>query len=221
MTLDLLETEDPEAFEFFAAARQSLRQSTKQPAPSDPPVALVAGEPDLSDLTGMPEGPHPDDVIDSSWVLSTMQAKLDARRRLAANTAARKAGECQATGKWMRDWHSSRYAAVLSLLAGAETAALEADRPWHAARLDAYAAAHGLRGWHRVTDLRGKRDIQVNYIRTREQGDQGRHYVHAAYRAIHGPKCYWVIDRDTGRTAYRTVTSGIAEQWIDEMEATS
>lgn len=222
MSLDLLAIEDPEAFEFFAAARKSLQASAPRPAPAadDKPV-LVDGEPDLSDLTGMPDGPHPDDVIDSSWVLATMQAKLDARRRLAANTAARKAGECQATGKWARDWHASRYDAVLSLLASAEVAALDVDRPWHAARFDAYVAAHGLRGWHRTTDLRGKHDIQLNLIRTREEGDRGRHYVHAAYRPLHGPANYWVVDRDTGRTVYRTVASGIARQWIEEAEAAS
>jgi len=222
MTVDVLETDDPEALAFFEAARRSL---TPQPRPTvgatSPWIAPVAPVPDLSDLTGMPDGPHPNDVIDSSWVLSTMQAKLDARRRLAANTAARKAGECQATGRWTRDWDSSRYGAVLSLLAAAEQSALETDRPWHAARLDAYAAAYGLRGWHRYTDLRGRHAIQVNYIRTYADGERDRYYVHAAYRALHGPTNYWVIDRDTHRTAYRTISSGVAKQWIDEMEASS
>lgn len=212
--------EDPEAFEFFAAARESLRATMRIPSQAPTPTTLAANEPDLSDLTGMPEGPHPDDVIDSSWVLSTMQAKLDAERRLFANTAARKAGECQATGRWMKRWHVGRHEAVLGLLASAEVAALEADRPWHAARLDAYVAAHGLRGWYRTTDLRGKHDIQINYIRTREEGDCGRYYVHAAYRPLHGPTNCWVVDRDTGRTVYRAVSSGVAQQWIAEMEAT-
>lgn len=220
MSVDLLETQDLEARAFFADARAALRPAPLDPqVPAEPasiePIALV---PDLSNLTGMPEGPHPDDVIDSSWVMSTMQAKLDARRRLAANSAARKAGECQSTGKWVRDWHVSRYAAVLSLLAAAEQNALDEDRPWHAARLDAYAAAYGLRGWHRYTDLRGKHSIQVNLIRTYLDGDRGRYYVHSAYRPLHGPTSYWVIDRDTHATAYRATSSGIAQQWIAEAE---
>lgn len=215
MSFDVMEVDDPEAFEFFAAARRSLEQTA--PLPSSPHAVL--DEPDLTDLTGMPDGPHPNDVIDSSWVLSTMQAKLDAQQRYAANEAARKAGECQATGKWMREWHASRYAAVLSLLAGAEQNALEADRPWHAARLDAYAAAHGLRGWYRGTDYRGEHYVQINLIRTREEGDCGRYYPTTAWRAA--PRTHIVVDRDSGRTVYQGPTSGIAKQWIREMEAAS
>ncbi|MFG2412346.1 hypothetical protein [Streptomyces goshikiensis] len=219
MTIDLLAIEDPEAFEFFAAARKSLQQAAaKRPVP---PVAAarVVGEPDLSDLTDMPDGPHPNDVIDSSWVLSTMQAKLDAQKRFAANEAARKAGECQATGKWTREWHASRYAAVLSLLAAAEQNALVADRPWHAARLDAYAAAHGLRGWYRGTDYCGRYYVQVNSIRTREEGNRGRYYPTTSWRDA--PRDHVVVDRDTGRTAYKAPTPGIAQQWIAEMEVAS
>lgn len=216
MSFDLLSIEDPEAFEFFAAAGKSLQETARRPG-SPVPTALVAGEPDLSDLTGMPDGPHPDDVIVSVWVLSTMQAKLDAYKRYAANEAARKAGECHATGKWMRDGQASRYAAVLSLLAAAEQNALEADRPWHAARLDAYATAHGLRGWYRGTDNRGSHYVQINLIRTREEGDRGRYYPTTAWREA--PRDHIVVDRDTGRTAYKAPTSGIARQWIKEMEA--
>lgn len=196
---------------------------TPQPRPTagatSPWIAPIAPVPNLSDLTGMPDGPHPNDVIVSSWVLSTMQAKLDAQRRLAANTAARKAGECQATGKWIRDWDSSRYGAVVSLLAAAEQSALEADRPWHAARLDAYAAAYGLRGWHRYTDLRGEHAIQVNYIRTYADGERGRYYATTSWRDA--PRKHIVVDRDTHRTAYLTISSGIAQQWIDEKERAS
>ncbi|MFK0222843.1 hypothetical protein ACIQWN_32205 [Streptomyces vinaceus] len=221
MTVNLLETDDPEAIAFFEDARRSL---TVQPElAADIPSALslepIAPVPDLSDLTGMPDGPHPNDVIDSSWVLSTMQAKLDAQRRLAANTAARKAGECQATGKWTRDWDSSRYGAVLSLLAAAEELALESDRPWHAARLDAYAAAYGLRGWHRYTDLRGRHAIQVNYIRTYADGERGRYYATTSWRDA--PRKHIVVDGDTHRTVYLTISSGVAKQWIEEMEAGS
>lgn len=201
-------TEDPEAAAFFADIKASL--TAQQTRPLVPRIAV--DEPDLFDLSGMPDGPRPSDVIVSSWVLSTMQAKLDAGRRAAANEAARRAGECQAR-------HPGAHGAVLSLLAAAEQNAPDADRPWHAARLDAYAAAHGLRGWYRTTDLRGKRSIQVNLVRAREEGDRGRHYVHAAYRGLHGPTSYWVIDRDTGRTAYRAISKGIAQQWIDEKES--
>ncbi|MCY0928367.1 hypothetical protein OTB20_19620 [Streptomyces sp. H27-H1] len=212
MSIDLMSIEDPEAFEFFAAARKSLKRAARLPVKPTP----VADEPDLSDLTGMPDGPHPNDVIDSSWVLSTMQAKLDAQKRFCANEAARKAGECQASGRWIRDWHTSRYSTVLSLLAAAEQNAPEAERPWHAARLDSYAAAHGLRGWYRGTDYCGRHYIQVNHIRTREEGDQGRYFPTTAWREA--PRNHIVVDRDTGRTAYKAPSSGIARQWIAEME---
>lgn len=172
---------------------------------------------DLSDLTGIPAGPAPDRASIDDWIPASFDNYFLAVARHGANELARKAGECQATGRWTRSWHSSRHAAVISLLAGAEVSAPEEDRPWHAARLDAYAAEYGLRGWHRHSDLRGRHSIQVNLIRTREDGEVGRYYTHAADR-MHGPDHFWVVDRDTGRTAYRAISAGAARQWIAERQ---
>ncbi|MCX4809065.1 hypothetical protein OG601_46975 [Streptomyces sp. NBC_01239] len=174
---------------------------------------------DLADLTGMPDGPLPDrDTIDD-WSLKSFDDYFTATARHSARRFAAQAAECEATGRWMRDWHSCREAGVLSLLAAAEQAAPEEDRVWYATRLDAYVELHGLRGWHRYTDFRGKHCIQINLIRKREDGERGRHYVHAADR-MHGPLRFWVVDRDTHRTVYRSFASGIARQWIDERENT-
>ena len=189
MTVDLLAATDPES------------------------VALI-----LADFSGMPDGPLPDrDAIDD-WSIKSFDDYFTATARHSARTFAQRAAECEATGRWMKDWHASRHAAVLSLLAAAEQAAPGEDRPWHAARLDSYAERYGLRGWHRYTDFRGKHCIQINLIRTREDGEHGRHYVHAADR-MHGPLRFWVIDRDTHRTVYRSFASRIAQQWIEEAEA--
>jgi hypothetical protein len=49
-------------------------------------------------------------------------------------------------------------------------------------------------------------------------GDRGRYYSHAA-AYMHLPINHWVIDRDTGRTVYRSYSARIAQQWIGEMEA--
>ena len=106
---------------------------------------------------------------------------------------------------------------VFKALACAEGAAPADTRPWHAARLDAYAAAFGLRGWYRYADHRGKHCIAISLLRTAADGDRGRYYSHtAAY--MHLPLNHWVIDRDTGRTVYRTYSGRIAQQWIDEAE---
>jgi hypothetical protein len=45
--------------------------------------------------------------------------------------------------------------AVFKALARAEGAAPDDTRPWHAARVDAYATEHGIKGWHRHTDSLG------------------------------------------------------------------
>ncbi|MFF1341077.1 hypothetical protein ACFVYT_24690 [Streptomyces sp. NPDC058290] len=217
MSTDLLCSDDPEAFAFFADVRRSLAVDAEPVI--EAAIQPVAPVPDLSNLTGMPDGPDPDDVICSSWSGASMATKLEAQRRWSANSFAHRAGECQATGRWMKDWHGSRHAAVLGLLASAEQSAPEADRPWHAARLDAYAAAYGLRGWYRTTGLRGKHEISINFIRTHADGDRGRYYRHAAYQPLHGPTNHWVVDRDTGRTVYRTVAGQIAQQWIEAAEA--
>lgn len=107
---------------------------------------------------------------------------------------------------------------VFKALACAEEAAPAGTRPWHAARLDAYTAAFGLRGWYRCADSQGRHCIQINYLRIAADGDRGRYFSRAgAY--MHLPLNHWVIDRDTGRTVYRTYSGRIAQQWIDEAEA--
>lgn len=172
----------------------------------------------LANLDGMPDGPLPNRDAISDWSMKSFEDYFTATARHSAREFARRAAECETTGRWAKPGHKHIEASVLSLLAAAETSAPVEDRPWHAARLDAYAELHGLRGWHRYTDLRGKHSVQVNLIRKREEGERGRHYVHAADR-MHGPLRFWVIDRDTHRTVYRSHASGIARQWIDEKEA--
>lgn len=108
---------------------------------------------------------------------------------------------------------------VFEVLACAEEAAPADTRPWHAARLDTYTAAFGLRGWYRHADSAGKHRIQINYLRFAADGDRGRYYSHAA-AYMHLPLNHWVIDRDTGRAVYRTYSGRIAQQWIDEAETT-
>lgn len=182
-------------------------------------MATVTAALNLADLSGMPDGPLPDRDAINDWSLKSFDDYFTATARHGARTFAQRAAECEATGRWAKEWHRHPEASVLSLLAAAETSAPIEDRPWHAARLDAYAELHGLRGWHRYTDLHGKHSIQINLIRKREDGERGRHYVHAADH-MHGPCRFWVIDRDTHRTVYRSFASGIASQWIDEAEST-
>jgi hypothetical protein len=150
------------------------------------------------------------------WRLSVYQDHETALHRRAAHRFAERATRCEATGVGVRQWHSCREAAVLSLLAAAEETAPTEDRPWHAARLNLYATAHGLAGWYRTT-IGGRHVVQVNRVRRRQDGDKGRYYVIDA-GSLHLPASHWVIDRDAGRTTYRTFTDGIARQWINEHE---
>lgn len=136
----------------------------------------------------------------------------DHQARLKAHGHAVRACELQADG--------AAVTLVFKALANAEGAAPEADRPWHAARVDAYAAEHGIKGWHRRTGLRGKRYIAADRLRLVSLvGDQGRYYTHHDRYAHCPPLKCWVIDRDSGRTVYRTISGKIAQQWIDEHEA--
>lgn len=108
---------------------------------------------------------------------------------------------------------------VFKALANAEGAAPEADRPWHAARVDAYAAEHGIKGWHRRDGLHGDHYIAMDRLRLVPLvGDKGRYYIHHDRYMQCPPLKAWVIDRDTGRTAYQTINGSIAEQWILEHE---
>jgi hypothetical protein len=182
-------------------------------------MATAIATVDLADLTGMPDGPLPDRDAINDWSLKSFDDYFTATARHSARRFAKQAAECAATGAGVREWHSCREAAVLSLLAAAETSAPDEDRPWYAARLDAYVELHGLRGWYRTTSVHGKHDIQINYIRKREDGDQGRHYVHKSANYDYRAAPHWVVDRDTGRTVYRSYSGRIAQQWIDEREA--
>lgn len=109
---------------------------------------------------------------------------------------------------------------VFKALANAESAAPEADRPWHAARVDAYAAEHGIKGWHRrpIGTERGRHHIVMDRPRLVSLvGDRGRYYSTRDFMPC-PPLTYSVVDRDTGRTAYRAINGSIAEQWIREHE---
>lgn len=108
---------------------------------------------------------------------------------------------------------------VFKALANAESAAPNDVRAQYASVVDAYAAEHGIKGWHRHTDSLGNRYIVTDVLRlVGLVGDRGRYYTHHdRYMQCPPLKC-WVIDRDSGRTVYRTFASGIAEQWIREHE---
>lgn len=109
--------------------------------------------------------------------------------------------------------------AVFKALANAESAAPNDTRPWHAARVDAYAAEHGIKGWHRRTGEHGGHYITMDRLRlVGLVGDKGRYYSARDFMPA-PPLKYSVVDRDTGRTAYRAVSGKIAEQWILEHEA--
>lgn len=142
-------------------------------------------------------------------LLSAFRLHDDAKARQKAYDHAVRAARLQKDGAPVVD--------VFKSLACAEEAAPADTRPWHAARLDAYTAAFGLRGWYRYTDFRGKRCIAINLLRFAADGDRGRYYSDAgAY--MHLPLNHWVIDRDTGRTVYRTYSGRIAQQWIEAAE---
>ncbi|MFI1485683.1 hypothetical protein [Streptomyces sp. NPDC020747] len=182
-------------------------------------MATVAQVFEINDLTGMPDGPLPDrDAIDN-WSPKSFDDYFTAEARHRARGFAQRAVECEVTGAGVREWHSCREAAVLSLLAAAEETAPAEDRPWHADRVDAYAELHGLRGWYRHTSQHGKHRIQINYIRRRQDADQDRHFVHTSANYDYRATPHWVVDRDTGRTVYRSHSKRIAQQWIEAREA--
>jgi hypothetical protein len=137
----------------------------------------------------------------------------DHEARMKAHGHAVRACELQAEG--------ADVLTVFKALARAEGAAPDDTRPWHAARVDAYAAEHGIKGWHRrpIGTERGRPYIAADRLRLVSlNGDRGRYYIHTDRYGQRPPLKAWVIDRDTGRTVYRTVSSRIAQQWIDEHE---
>lgn len=167
---------------------------------------------DVHDLlaTLPPEPPAPDrDVVDS-WNAASMDAHLEGLDRRAAYGSARLAALYQQQGRSHLD--------VMLALAGAEhRSPTPEERAFHAARLDAYAAAYGLSGWYRGIDGHGRPYVQVNRLRTAQEGDAGRWFTHRADEGCHGADgAYWVVDRDTGRTAFRARSSKEAAAWITE-----
>lgn len=108
---------------------------------------------------------------------------------------------------------------VFKALANAESAAPYDVRPWHAERVDAYAAEHGIKGWYRRTDYRGNRYIVADVLRlVHLVGDRGRYYSMRDFMPC-PPLTFSVVERDSGRTVYRALNGGIAQQWIAEHEA--
>lgn len=166
--------------------------------------------PDLA-ATLPPRPPVPDRDLVDSWSAESMDGHLEALDRLAAWGSAWLAAEYQNQGR--------PHLPVMLALAGAEHKAPAADRAFHAARLDAYAAAYGLSGWYRGTDGHGRHFVQVNRLRTSQEGNAGRWYTHHADDGQHGADgAYWVVDRDTGRTVHRAHSSKEAATWITEAE---
>lgn len=161
----------------------------------------------LSPLDPAPRAPSRDLV--SSWSAASMQTYLDADARCRLHAVASRAVKLEQDG--------ADHLAVMLALAGAEgcAARLGAEElSFHAARLDAYTAAHQLRGWYRYTDSHGEHRVQVNLIRTVADGNVGRYFTHHVPLRPAEDKPHWVIDRDTGRTVIRCATADEAQAWI-------
>ncbi|MFF1717420.1 hypothetical protein [Streptomyces sp. NPDC058268] len=79
----------------------------------------------------------------NDWSLSAFDTYFTAVARQRAHACAERAVVIVTTERGVRQWHASREAAVLGMLAAAEEAAPLEDRPWHAGRLDAYAEQRG------------------------------------------------------------------------------
>lgn len=160
----------------------------------------------LTPLGPAPEIPDRDLV--NSWSLASMQGYLDALNRVGLHAVASRAVQLERSG--------APHLKVMLALAGAEMAAARVsaeELAAHAARLDAYANAHALRGWYRGTDFHGRHFVQVNYLRTVADGNLGRYYVHHIPLTPASERPYWVIDRDTGRTVARQATAEDARAW--------
>ena len=213
-TADLAAYKDPEAAAFFADARDALAPPPLRPPARPAKPETVTAEPDLSDLTGMPPSTPPDRRLlkGRSWLGTGIY--LTEKARCEAAGEAERAAAAQASG--------SRSTEVVRILAMAENAAPAKDKSWHAARLDAYAEAHGVRGWYRKEGRDGVQ-VYLMVLRTRVEGDRGRYYWDWAQYRMTPPDRLLpsvVMDRDTGRVVYRAINQRIAQQWIDEAEGT-
>jgi hypothetical protein len=176
-------------------------------APSGGGKTAGKTEPDLSNLPPEPKVPGRDSVND--WSLKSMGGYLDAKDRNDAWQHASNAGKLQKSG--------AGHQKVMQALAAAEQTAPKSDRAFHAGRLDAYASAHGLKGWYRHTSPTGggKHMVQVNKIRTPADGERGRYY--ASTTATGGSA--HVVDRDTGKIVARVPGADAAKDWIGKAEA--
>jgi hypothetical protein len=146
-----------------------------------------------------------------SWDASSMDALIESQDRYQSWASARLAALYQQQGR--------SHLKVMLSLAGAEHRAPAADREFHAGRLDAYATAHGLSGWYRGTDSHGRSYVQVNKLRSTSDGNVGRYFTHHASSLHDTDGAYWVVDRDTGRTAHRSHSSKEAAEWIAVKES--
>lgn len=160
-----------------------------------------------------PLGPAPvipDRDLVSSWSARSMTDYMTAQARAGLHEAAERARELEHRG-------APHFKVVMPLAAAEMVAArIGADElALHSARLDAYSNAHGLRGWYRCTDLRGKHAVQVNYLRTIADGNVDRYYTHRLTTFRPDPEPFWVIDRDTGRTVATCATAKAANAWIE------
>jgi hypothetical protein len=167
-----------------------------------------ADAPAIPDLAaGLPPEPAVParDTVDS-WSLASMTGYLQALDDRQAWHAATEAARRQQAG--------ARHFDVMLALAAAEEAAPEAGRPWHAGRLDSYAAAYGLLGWYRYVDGHGTHRVQVNKIRTRGDGDRGRYY---ASSPVLGSGRH-IVDRDTGVIVAQCCSPAEADAWITQAE---
>ena len=194
-------------------AKEPAAASTAIPAPGIASQRSALPAPDLADLPPEPEVP-PRDLV-SSWSGGSMTGYMAAQNRRAAWQHAAEAGRLQQQGASHSD--------IMAKLAAAESTAYPEDRPFHAARLDAYAAAHGLRGWYRTTltarsawDPPDGHHVVVNLIRTLADGNHGRYY---ASQPLTVPGSgYHVIDRDTGQAAAEFATAEEVGAWIRDAE---
>ena len=171
-------------------------------------ASAAAKTPDLSDLPPEPKVPSRESV--DEWSMKSMGGYLDAGTRHDAWMHAARAGQLQKSGGSHQD--------IMQALAAAEMAAPAGkDREFHAKRLDAYAQAHGLKGFYRYeSPLGGGRHmVQVNKIRTPEEGDHGRYYASDPFRKG-SPQ---IIDRDTGRIVGNAPDAKAARARIVELEA--
>ena len=151
-------------------------------------VKTATKAPDLSALPPEPKVPPRESV--SSWSKKSMTDYLHAGASHQAWQHAANAGKLQKAG--------AGHQKIMEALGAAESAAPEDERAFHAARLDAYAQAHGLKGWYRHAGPHGEHMVQVNKLRTPAEGNKGRYYA-LPPTSVASSQATPIIDRDTGK----------------------